>query len=121
LLTLTFSGFSQIDNTTEKISFSKDNYKIQYPKSWRLDTSKVMGTEFFVFSPLENNTDKFKENASLIIGSQASLRFGILAYRISRGTRRIPKATSFIKVFPSATASPALDCFKCEPMQRRLA
>jgi hypothetical protein len=66
LLVLTYSGFSQIDSISGKISFSKDNYKIQYPKSWSLDTSREMGTEFFIMSPLENGTDKFRENASLI-------------------------------------------------------
>jgi hypothetical protein len=81
LLALTYSGFSQIDNSTEKINFSKDNYKIQYPKSWSLDTSRVMGTEFFVLSPLENDSDKIRENVGLIIQNLAGQNIDLEKYK----------------------------------------
>lgn len=57
--------FSQTD-TLNRI-FDHKNYKLQYPKSWRLDTSGMLGAELFLFSPLENQTDKFSENINLII------------------------------------------------------
>jgi hypothetical protein len=81
LLALTYSGFSQSDNSTQKINFSKDNYKIQYPKSWNLDTSRMMGTEFFVFSPLENDADKFRENVGLLIQNLAGQNIGLEQYK----------------------------------------
>lgn len=65
LFFLTHFCFAQTDTT--KTIFAKDNYKVQYPKSWRLDTSKLMGTEFFVFAPLENQADNFSENVNGII------------------------------------------------------
>jgi len=53
----------------QKKSFVLENelYKIQYPNKWTVDTSKTMGTEFFIFSPIENGTDKFRENVNLIV------------------------------------------------------
>ncbi len=67
LVFLTYStyGFAQAAATIKV--FSNDNYKINYPNSWQLDTSKLAGTEFFIFSPLESDTDKFSENVNLII------------------------------------------------------
>lgn len=62
-----FFVFSQNESLHLEQTFTKNNYTIQYPQSWKLDTSKLMGTEFFVFSPLENETDKFKENVNIII------------------------------------------------------
>jgi hypothetical protein len=66
-ITVSLCGYSQTDSSIERIIFEKGNFKIQYPKSWRLDTSKIMGTELFIFSPLENDADKFSENVNVII------------------------------------------------------
>jgi hypothetical protein len=65
-LILAVNGFSQND-TDEVTSFIKEDFSIQYPKSWQIDTSKMMGTELFVFSALENENDKFRENVNVII------------------------------------------------------
>jgi hypothetical protein len=81
LLALTYSAFSQIDKSIEKINFSKNNYKIQYPKSWSLDTSRVMGSEFFVLSPLEKDADKFRENAGLVIQNLAGQNIDLEKYK----------------------------------------
>jgi hypothetical protein len=100
LLALTYSGFSQIDNAGEKMDFSKDNYKIQYPKSWNLDTSRAMGTEFFIMAPLENGTDKFRENAHLIIQNLAGQNIDLVKYKkITEG--QIAEMTTEGKVFES--------------------
>jgi hypothetical protein len=48
-------------------TLKKDLFKIQYPNKWTIDTSGMMGSEFFVFSPKENANDKFRENVNLII------------------------------------------------------
>lgn len=78
-LFLTSFCFAQTDTT--KSSFSKSNYKIEYPKSWRLDTSRIMGTEFFLFTPLENQTDKFSENVSLIIQDLGGENINLETYK----------------------------------------
>jgi len=66
-ITLTNCCFSQADTANQMISFAKDNYKFQYPKSWRLDTLTELGPELFVFSPLEDESDKFSENVNVLI------------------------------------------------------
>jgi serine/threonine-protein kinase len=48
-------------------SFSGNNYKLEYPKSWSLDTSGKLGADLFVFSPVEDETDKFRENVNVLI------------------------------------------------------
>jgi hypothetical protein len=78
-LLLSHFCFSQNDMT--KTSFSKDNYEIQYPINWRLDTSRLMGTEFFVFSPLENETDKFSENVNVLIQNLEGHNIDLKAYK----------------------------------------
>jgi PsbP len=64
---LFLTNFCVAQTDTTESNFSKGNYKIEYPKSWRLDTSKRMGTEFFLFSPLENQADQFSENVNVIV------------------------------------------------------
>jgi hypothetical protein len=42
-------------------------YSINYPTDWELSQNGLLGTEFILFSPLESNQDKFRENVSLYI------------------------------------------------------
>jgi hypothetical protein len=42
------------------------DYSIHYPADWEVDKSGQMGTTFIIFSPLESDTDKFKENVNLL-------------------------------------------------------
>lgn len=79
ILFLTSFCYAQTD--TSILNFSKDNYKIEYPKSWRLDTSRLMGTEFFLFAPLENQTDKFRENINVIIQDLAGQNINLEKYK----------------------------------------
>ena len=67
LLILTNSGFSQKESSAELTDFTGKNYKLQYPASWTLDTSKSLGPAIFFFSPLENTEDKFRENVNVLI------------------------------------------------------
>ncbi len=48
-------------------TLTESNYTIQYPATWELNQSKQMGTSFILFSPLESEQDKFKENVNLLI------------------------------------------------------
>jgi serine/threonine-protein kinase len=47
--------------------FTGANYAIQYPTNWQLTEFLQKGIPFCVFSPLENEVDKFKENINLMI------------------------------------------------------
>ncbi|MBP6387149.1 MAG: hypothetical protein KA313_11265 [Pseudarcicella sp.] len=57
-------GHSQTDTT--KNTLKRLEYKIEYPKNWKIDTSKFIGTDFYIFSTLENKDDKFRENINEI-------------------------------------------------------
>lgn len=47
-------------------TLSEENYTVQYPSDWDLDQSGTLGTSFFMFSPVENDDDTFRENINLI-------------------------------------------------------
>jgi len=44
-----------------------DKFEIKYPSDWDVDKNGQMGTSFFLFSPLSDESDKFKENVNLLI------------------------------------------------------
>ncbi len=95
---VTILSFSQVKNDT----FKGTNYNIQYPSTWSLDTSKLMGTSFFLFSPLENKEDKFKENVNLLVQDLGSEDIGIRDYKeiTENQFKQLPSAN--IKVFESS-------------------
>src|SRR5215467_6323516 len=85
-LTLTFLSFSywsisQANKSSQFTSLVKKNYRIEYPTSWTLDTSGLVGSELFVLSALENDTDKFKENVSVIIQNLAGQNIDLDKYK----------------------------------------
>lgn len=67
LLAFTFYGCSQSVVLSQKKNYNTDAYNILYPESWKPDTSKMMGTDLVIFSPLENEEDKFSENINIMI------------------------------------------------------
>ena len=67
LMILSSPGFSQKESSAELTDFTGKNYKLQYPASWTLDTSKSFGPAIFFFSPLENPEDKFRENINVLV------------------------------------------------------
>jgi serine/threonine-protein kinase len=58
-LLLSFTVFSQT-------KYSTNEFEIEYPEIWKLDTSQLMGTAFIIISPAEKD-DKFGENFNLVI------------------------------------------------------
>lgn len=59
-------GNSSLDDNNSFV-LSDDLYQIRYPKTWYIDTSGQMGTDFFMFSRLTNVNDNFKENINLLV------------------------------------------------------
>jgi hypothetical protein len=47
-------------------SFDQPGYSIQYPPAWELNQNAQMGMSFIILSPLESDSDKFRENVNLI-------------------------------------------------------
>lgn len=80
-LSFTYGSYSQPDKSSQLTSFTKHDYQIEYPKSWTLDTSGLVGSELFVLSPVENDSDKFKENVSLIIQNLAGQNIDLDKYK----------------------------------------
>jgi hypothetical protein len=81
LIILTNRCYSQTDPANPMISFEKDNYKFQYPKSWRLDTLTKLGPELFVFSPLENESDRFSENVNISVQNLGGQNIDLSQYK----------------------------------------
>ncbi|HJS53947.1 MAG TPA: hypothetical protein VJ765_05365 [Chitinophagaceae bacterium] len=78
---LTNYCFSQADSTSQMISISRNNYKLQYPGAWSIDTSKKMGADLFVSSPSEDETDKFSENVNVLIQDLQGLNIDLEKYK----------------------------------------
>lgn len=52
---------------TKWLKLNDNQFSVEYPDDWDLDSSKQMGTSFILFSPVESEKDTFKENINLII------------------------------------------------------
>jgi PsbP len=70
-----------ISQTNETVTYTKANYSIQYPTSWQLDTATKMGASLFIFSPLENNADNFKENVNIMIQDLGNQKIDLEKYK----------------------------------------
>ncbi len=77
LLFLSHLSFSQ----PGKKIIIRNGYQLQYPTTWRLDTTGRMGAELFVFSPLKDSTDKFSENVNLLIQDLKGQHIDLKAYK----------------------------------------
>lgn len=53
--------------------YAAQEYFIEFPPSWTLDTTGLLGTQFIVTSPKENDKDRFRENVSLMIHDSKNL------------------------------------------------
>jgi len=99
-LSFIYGGYSQPDKSSSLTRLVIQNYKIEYPKSWALDTSGQLSSEFFVFSPLEHDSDKFKENVSLMIQNLAGQNLDLSLYKeITEG--QIARLGNDAKLFES--------------------
>ena len=61
------SGKNSQQEIIEWKTLDQSKFSIQYPSTWELNQSGQMGTSFIIFSPLENDEDKFKENVNLLM------------------------------------------------------
>lgn len=72
---------SQTGATAKLVDLIKDNYKLKYPNSWKLDTTKEIGPELFIFSPLENQADLFSENVNVIVQDLSGQNIDLAKYK----------------------------------------
>ena len=94
------------------IGFAKDNYRLQYPKSWRLDTLTRLGPELFVFSPLENESDKFSENVNVSIQNLGGQNIDLTQYK-QITDKQVEELATEGKIFESSIAKTNKgECFR---------
>lgn len=63
LLLFSINAIAQTDWKTLK----DKEYSIKYPADWTADKTGQMGATFFLFSPLDSESDAFRENINLIV------------------------------------------------------
>ena len=59
-------GQTSPDQNVTWTRYENLNYSLSYPETWRLDTSHMMGADFFIFSRKEDSSDLFMENVNLM-------------------------------------------------------
>ncbi|HUR31878.1 MAG TPA: PsbP-related protein [Saprospiraceae bacterium] len=73
--------FSQQDKSNEMINFVNNEFKLQYPESWTLDTSGQWGAAVMIFSPLESEADQFNENVNVLIQDLTGQNINLEKYK----------------------------------------
>ena len=72
ILSVTFLNIQAQDTATSPDvwkTYSKEDYTIQYPSSWELNESGMMGTSFIFLSPPDGPNDNFRENVNMVTQS----------------------------------------------------
>lgn len=67
--------------SADTASFSKNNFTIRFPAAWRIDSSGVMGSQVFLFSPAENSADQFSDNVNVLIQDLAGSQVDLMRYK----------------------------------------
>ncbi len=75
------NGFCQSTPPVEYKDFVGNRYQIQYPTSWQIDSSRKMGADLLLFSPLEGGSDTFRDNVNVIIQDLAGRNMDLAKYR----------------------------------------
>jgi hypothetical protein len=109
LLLFSFWCFSQTDSTKNK-TFIKDHYQIQYPSTWKLDTSRTMGTEFMILAPKENDTDVFSENVNFMIQNLQGTQIDLGQYK-QISEKQFSEFFTDVQIFESAIIKTPSDEF----------
>ena len=86
LLTLFLSVTAHTQSSTEQFTndgwetLKEQNYSINYPDTWELDTSGQMGMSFLLLSPTESDQDQFRENVNLMVQDLTGHNLDLDAY-----------------------------------------
>ncbi|RZM22387.1 MAG: hypothetical protein EOO88_29590 [Pedobacter sp.] len=67
LISLISRSQVSISSGGDLMVISRNGYSIQYPATWRVDTSHAFGTDVFIASQKEGTADKFVENVNVLI------------------------------------------------------
>jgi hypothetical protein len=64
------------------VTLDEKDFTIKYPEKWELNQSKQMGTAFILFSPIEGNQDKIRENVNLLVQDLSGYGLDLNQYAI---------------------------------------
>ncbi len=81
MLCLGFSTLTLAQKTSKEWKkYETADYTISYPSTWTLDDSGQLGTQFFLFSPVESANSTFRANVNLIIQDLSGLKLSLEQY-----------------------------------------
>jgi hypothetical protein len=74
--------------------YENDEFSIEYPTDWELNTTGVAGSIFVVSSPLSSNDDKFRENVNILTQNLKGMNIDLDKYVIlsKKQIYNLPKA-----------------------------
>lgn len=81
LLATMLSAVSAQTTNVEWKEYKGEKFRIQYPATWQPDASKTMGADLFLFTPLEGQTDDFRENVNIIIQDLTGQHIDLAKYK----------------------------------------
>ena len=105
------SCFSQTGSGEKWIRMVKQEYAIQAPVTWSIDSSKQMGTDLVVFSMLENGNDRFRDNVNVLIHNVAGMNIDLARYT-SISTGRIKQMAPDSRIEESKTITTKKGAFQ---------
>lgn len=93
LLVSFLSASAQTEKPTTKkqldvkwLTHADDNFSIDYPSNWELNTSGISGTKFFFLSELTSPDDVFRENINMLVQDLSEHNIDLAAFvKISEG------------------------------------
>lgn len=101
IILITNCMYSQPCAQEQLNSFVNQNFKMVYPDSWTQDTSRLMGTEVFVFASRENEDDKFSENVNVLIQDLKDQNIDLKKYK-QITEKKIAELATEGKIFESS-------------------
>lgn len=102
LMLLLRTGYAQTDTTGLPVHYDREKYAIRFPVDWELDTSGTMGTEFLLFSPVEDEQDRFRENVNLLVEDLYGQAIDLERY-VYLSERQIMALATNVRMFESQT------------------
>ena len=67
--------------TSQTTSYISQNYEIKFPNTWEIDTSKAKGTEFFICTKKEIQSEIKSQIISLIVQNLTGKNIDIIKYK----------------------------------------
>ena len=80
-ITLVLSSIATLSvHSQEWKTLDDEVFSIEYPETWEINTSGVMGTKFIMFSPLTSENDAFRENVNFLIQDLSGKKINLNQY-----------------------------------------